>query len=542
MTQKYSCYNNVIVCVLISLCIISNTSSSSSPSPSLPPSSFLPSSILTVGSVNADIIVPIENYPNQGETILAPYHDHAGVTIAGGKGCNQAVGVSRLLENPSRSIFVGQLGNDANAKMLENELQGNNVNINYCKRSNKPSGLGLVFLEKTGSVSAIVIGGSNQDWPKKDVIISDIGSILDAHNIACVLLQMEIPQYVNDIVAEAASSKGIPVFQDIGGENREISDEHLKRCTYISPNLTELKRLTKMDCNNIEQIIDAAKYLQTRGARNILVTLGDEGSVLIEENGEITRQQAIVSDKVVDETGAGDNFRSCFAVSHFAQKKSIKESLLIASAAGAVCVSKLGAIPSMARPSDIANVLNKIRGGSTSDDSECPYLFASRLNSMKDRLDLCQPGEDNQGTLGYIARQGRIKGLNLIDFNYPQHITSPTVTDELKKELLEALDRQNLKCGAICLRFPKEFQAGAFTNPNSELRKKAIQITKQACAWSKALGAYEIVVWSAYCGYDYPLQVDYHTMWDNTVTAFQEVCDAYPDVKIRYYHFYYYYH
>ena len=37
--------------------------------------------------------------------------------------------------------------------------------------------------------------------------------------------------------------------------------------------------------------------------------------------------------------------------------------------------------------------------------------------------------------LGLIARQGRIKGLDLIDFNYPQHITSPTVDPKLKEEI-----------------------------------------------------------------------------------------------------------
>ena len=106
------------------------------------------------------------------------------------------------------------------------------------------------------------------------------------------------------------------------------------------------------------------------------------------------------------------------------------------------------------------------------------------------------------------------------------------MTPELKDEYLEALTKAKLKCGAICLRFPKLFQAGAFTNPNSELRKKAILLTKEACEWSLALNANEVVVWSAYCGYDYPLQVDYNVMWDDMVAAFQEVCDSYPNVKI----------
>ena len=75
-------------------------------------------------------------------------------------------------------------------------------------------------------------------------------------------------------------------------------------------------------------------------------------------------------------------------------------------------------------------------------------------------------------------------------------------------------------------------QLGAFTNPHPAIRQQAIEMTKQACDWALALGANEVVVWSAFDGYDYALQVNYDHLWDNVVTAFQEICDAYPTVKV----------
>jgi hypothetical protein len=51
----------------------------------------------------------------------------------------------------------------------------------------------------------------------------------------------------------------------------------------------------------------------------------------------------------------------------------------------------------------------------------CPYKFASRLNSMKARRDLAGPGHGSDDVLGWIARQGRVRGLSLVDLNYPQH-------------------------------------------------------------------------------------------------------------------------
>jgi xylose isomerase len=43
--------------------------------------------------------------------------------------------------------------------------------------------------------------------------------------------------------------------------------------------------------------------------------------------------------------------------------------------------------------------------------------YGSRLNSMKDRSDLWEGPND---VFGWVARQGTIKGLDLVDFNYPQ--------------------------------------------------------------------------------------------------------------------------
>lgn len=42
---------------------------------------------------------------------------------------------------------------------------------------------------------------------------------------------------------------------------------------------------------------------------------------------------------------------------------------------------------------------------------------------------------------------------------------------------------------------------------NAGLRKEAVALAVQACKWAAAAGGSEVVVWSAYDGYDYNLQV-----------------------------------
>ena len=63
------------------------------------------SEIAIVGSLNLDIVVPVERHPAPGETVLGGDH----VQLPGGKGANQAVAAARL---GRAAAIVGRVGND----------------------------------------------------------------------------------------------------------------------------------------------------------------------------------------------------------------------------------------------------------------------------------------------------------------------------------------------------------------------------------------------------------------------------------------------
>ena len=69
-----------------------------------------------------------------------------------------------------------------------------------------------------------------------------------------------------------------------------------------------------MPTNTLFEQIAAAKELQRQGVSEVLVTLGEGGSMLIKSDGGIVRQDCFRVDKVVDTTGAGDCFRAAFTV------------------------------------------------------------------------------------------------------------------------------------------------------------------------------------------------------------------------------------
>ena len=602
-------------------------------------------SVLVVGSANADTFLPVERLPTEGENLTLIPNSEPIVDVAGGKGVTQAVAVSKILSSTSTStstpktLFIGQLGLDHAGKMLHHTLDTAGVICSQCGfHSDISSGRGYVFLQKqTGSVSAVVSGGTNmmgwQGWEKgweekqkirqsattassttapASTLIDQLRKTLDEEHIRCVLLQREVPEYVNLLIASCVEdynnqcdddNNKIVVFQDVGGEDRPISKEMLELCDYIVPNESELKRLVESsspstsstllsgDDNEETVVVEYAKELQRLGAANVLVTRGSSGSMLLAKDGTVTFQSAIRcdNDAVVDETGAGDCFRAAFAVAYIIEGWDLKRSLLFASAAGSCSVEKNGAVPSTPDRVTIMNRLKEVvendndndkydvdetsrvpRGGgrdkksdiitntedevsasSTSTSSRhptfvsrvgdnmlrgggedaFPFLIGSRLNSMKDRPDLWRGNSSSSPPLetprDYVQRQATIRGLTCVDFNFPQHFGSFWTPPEAKK----ALDEVGLVAGAVCLRYPAKFARGAMNHPDHELRREAIELTKKAAEAANELGCDEVVIWSAFDGYDYPFQVDYDEKWDQLVSAFQELCDSYPKIK-----------
>ena len=111
---------------------------------------------------------------------------------------------------------------------------------------------------------------------------------------------------MNEAAAQAAHTAGVPVLQDVGGEDRPITDQLLRLITYLVPNESELRRLTGVPTGSDEQVAEAARHLQARGAANVLVTLGERGSLLLAQDGQVLRQRAcpVPGGVVLDATGA----------------------------------------------------------------------------------------------------------------------------------------------------------------------------------------------------------------------------------------------
>nr|CAB3473811.1 unnamed protein product [Digitaria exilis] len=266
-----------------------------------------PAPIVVVGSANADIYVEVDRLPLAGETVAA----HAGRSLAGGKGANQAACGGRLALGPT--YLVARVGDDANGRLLEGALaDAGGVRTDRVARApDAPSGHAVVMLMPDGQNSIIIVGGANMEGWAAGIGAEDLDLIQKA---GVLLLQREIPDWVNTQAAQAAKSAGVPVIMDAGGMDAPVPRELLSLVDIFSPNETELARLTGMPTETFEQISQAAGQCHKMGVKEVLVKLGSQGSALFVEGEEPIRQSIIPATEVVDTTGAGDTFTSAFAV------------------------------------------------------------------------------------------------------------------------------------------------------------------------------------------------------------------------------------
>lgn len=302
--------------------------------------------IAVLGSASGDYYMEVSRMPRVGETLQAT--DSA--IRAGGKGANQAAAAGKL---GGKSIFLGQLGGDGNRELIMSTLKAAAVDVSQIVTIQEMlCGQAMIFLMPNGENSIVIVGGTNIAWHGVPESMKDT---IRASDI--LLLQREIPEVVNIEAAQVAKAAGKMVVLDVGGREEPMSQELLSLVDILSPNETELSRLT-----GIEQVDEACSWLQARGVKHVLLKLGSQGSRYI--SPDFTCTQAALSREdlpIVDTTGAGDCFTAAFVVKLLEMggigEPSVRESLRFASAAAFLGITKKGAMESIPTRGEVEQFL-----------------------------------------------------------------------------------------------------------------------------------------------------------------------------------------
>jgi len=157
------------------------------------------------------------------------------------------------------------------------------------------------------------------------------------------MLQLEVPLESIIPAAKKAKARGVKVLLD-PAPARELPDELLSFCDFISPNETEAEILTGIEIKTIDDARKAAEILIARGVKTVIIKMSSKGSYYFDGNNEIISPAFKVDP--VDTVAAGDAFNGGFAAAYAADKP-LTEVLQWANAAGALSTTKPGAQPSM---------------------------------------------------------------------------------------------------------------------------------------------------------------------------------------------------
>jgi xylose isomerase len=158
------------------------------------------------------------------------------------------------------------------------------------------------------------------------------------------------------------------------------------------------------------------------------------------------------------------------------------------------------------------------------------YPYAARLNSFATRPELFWPGRnDKPTTLELIDRAATVPGLTALDLNYPPHLEQVPVP-ELKGRIAD----RDLVLNGLAMRYGGEpaFRAGAFTNPDAAVRRRAIDLTRRGADLTREAGGRMLTLWLGQDGVDHPFQADYGRLWDLEVEGIARVAEHDPGCLI----------
>lgn len=286
-------------------------------------------SIVVIGSSNTDMVIKCAHLPAPGETILGGNF----FMNAGGKGANQAVAAARLHGNVT---FIAKVGNDVFGAQAIELFNKENIKTEYIFIDDKnPSGIALITVDDKGENCIAVAQGANGN-----LAVDDIKNAEQAlHNADIILVQLETPLKTIEYIANYAK-KHHKKFILNPAPACTLSNELLSKVSIITPNEKEAEMLTGIKISNVEDAKHAAVNLALKGIETVIITLGEEGALLYENN-----QFSLIATntvKAVDTTAAGDVFNGALAVA-LSEQMNMEDAVRFANIAASISVTRLGA-------------------------------------------------------------------------------------------------------------------------------------------------------------------------------------------------------
>jgi ribokinase len=305
------------------------------------------SGIAVLGGLNMDLIVETPRPAGPGETREGTRF----YATPGGKGGNQAVAAARIVGDRAPVIMVGRVGRDSYGEDLIASLHAAGVDTRYVRPDPaSSSGVAVIFIDAQGESYVNAVYGANGRCDQQQV--TDVRQALKDAGV--LLVQQEIPLDPTLEAMKGARGADATVILDPAPTRPPLPDGFLAACDIVTPNEHEAADLCGFVVDSVDSARRAALQIRDAGAPTVIVTLGELGAWVEDDN--VSELVSAPSVRAVATVGAGDAFNGGLAAG-LAMDLDLMQAVRLGVAAGALCVTKEGAQQAMPTYAEVERLL-----------------------------------------------------------------------------------------------------------------------------------------------------------------------------------------
>lgn len=264
----------------------------------------------------------------------------------GGKGINVSCVLAELDLESTAFGFVAGFTGDA----IEKGIRNDKIITDFIKLEKGISRINIKI--KAGEETEINCQGPHIEESELERLLNKVDRINDGDTIVIAgNVPNTMPDDVYERILERIKDRKVRIVVDA---TKKLLLNSLKYKPFlIKPNRQELSEIFETEISTESDIEKYANELRKMGAQNVLISLGGDGAMLIDEFGQ-KHKQGVLKEKVINTVGSGDSMVAGF-IAGYEKEHSYPYALKL----GSVCGNATAFLSGLATKEKINELLAK---------------------------------------------------------------------------------------------------------------------------------------------------------------------------------------
>lgn len=266
----------------------------------------------------------------------------------GGKGINVSCVLAELDLDSTAFGFIAGFTGDA----IEKGIRNDKIVTDFIRLENGNSRINIKI--KADEETEINCQGPYINSNELERLLNKIDRITSGDTIVIAgNIPNTMPDDVYEKILERIKDKDVRIIVDA---TKALLLNSLKYKPFlIKPNRQELSEIFEAEIKSEDDIKKYAKKLQAMGAKNVLISLGQDGAMLIDEFGN-RHKAGVIKEKVINTVGSGDSMVAGF-IAGYEKTGDYQYALKL----GSVCGNATAFLSGLATKEKINELLTKFK-------------------------------------------------------------------------------------------------------------------------------------------------------------------------------------